>query len=272
MRVVVIGGTGFIGSRVGRRLRDHELTLFHRGASCTDTSHMHDDRANLARHALRADVVIDTIAMTQSDAETLAAANIAARVVVLSSGDVYRQYDLLRRVAAGPSDPLPLREDAPLRETLFPYDGDYEKILVERALPFATILRLPAVYGPGDPQKRFDAWRQPEVVMQEDYSRWRWTRGYVENVADAIVLAALSPAAAGRVYNLGEPDALTEREWAELCGARVTLVDHVDGLPPYDWSRDLVMDTRAIREELGYREEVERSAAIANGAPAFRAG
>lgn len=259
MRVVVIGGTGFISSRIVARLRDHELTLFHRGASCDDASHVHDDRANLVRHALRADVVIDTIAMTQRDAETLAAADIAPRVVVLSSGDVYRQYDLLRRVATGPSDPLPLREDAPLRETLFPYGGEYEKILVERALPGATILRLPAVYGPGDPQRRFDAWRQPHVVMQEDYSRWRWTRGHVENVADAIVLAALDDRAAGRIYNVGEPDTLTEREWAELCGASVELAPHVDGLPPYDWRYDLVMDTSAIRAELGFAERVGRN-------------
>ena len=101
--------------------------------------------------------------------------------------------------------------------------------------------------------------------MQEDYSRWRWTRGHVENVADAIVLAALDERAVGRIYNVGEADTLTEREWAELCGARVELAPHVDGLPPYDWRYDLVMDTSAIRQELGYREKVDRNAGVLAG-------
>jgi nucleoside-diphosphate-sugar epimerase len=265
MRVVVIGGTTFIGPRVVERLRDHELTVFHRGTSCADPSHIHDDRANLRKHALCADVVIDMIAMSEADAETLVDANIAPRIVVLSSADVYRQYDLLRRVIRGPVAPLPLSEKAPLRDALFPYGGSYEKILVERSVmrvPGATVLRLPAVYGPGDPQRRLDAWRQRRVSMTPDYAEWRWTRGYVDNVADAIVLAALRDGAAGRIYNVGEPDAPTEAEWASLCGAEVELVASVDGLPGYDWRFHLVTDTTAIREELGYAERVSRADAV----------
>jgi nucleoside-diphosphate-sugar epimerase len=272
MRVVVIGGTTFIGPRVVERLRDHEVTLFHRGATCGDPSHIHDDRANIAKHALRAEVVIDMIAMSQGDAETLVESHIAPRLVVLSSGDVYRQYDLLRRVAHGRSDPLPLREDAPLRDTSFPYGGDYEKILVERVVmrePGATVLRLGAVYGPGDPQDRFAPWRKNVVRLKEDYARWRWTRAYVDNVADAIVLAATNERAAGRIYNVGEPDAPAEREWVEQFArargrhVRVELTpEEPGGMPSYDWRFDLVMDTGAIRNELGYRERVTREDAM----------
>ena len=43
------------------------------------------------------------------------------RYVVLSSGDVYRNYDGLQRRYDGPPDPTPLSEDAPLREQLYPY-------------------------------------------------------------------------------------------------------------------------------------------------------
>lgn len=70
----------------------------------------------------------------------------------------------------------------------------YDKILVERAVmgdadPVGTILRLPMVYGPGDPQhrlfqylKRMDD-RRPAILMDEGAAGWRWSRGYVENVA-----------------------------------------------------------------------------------------
>ena len=87
----------------------------------------------------------------------------AGRIVVLSSGDVYRAYGRFVGSEPGPLEPTPLNEDAPLRERLFPYRESapstedlnywYDKILVERAvlsrseLP-GTVLRLPKVYGP----------------------------------------------------------------------------------------------------------------------------
>src|SRR5262249_62147576 len=95
------------------------------------------------------------------------------RVVAISSQDVYRAYGRLIGTEPGPPDPVPLTEDAPLRERLYPYRGaaprpandprrwadDYDKIPVERAglgepaLP-GTLLRLPMVYGSRDGQHR----------------------------------------------------------------------------------------------------------------------
>ena len=93
---------------------------------------------------------------------------------------------------------------------------DYDKILVERVvigepdLP-GTILRLPMIYGPGDDAhrlfpylKRMDDGR-PAILMEEVRARWRWARGYVEDVAEAVVSAVLDDRAAGRVYNVSEP-------------------------------------------------------------------
>src|SRR6185369_1850035 len=111
------------------------------------------------------DIVVDTIAFTQHQAQSLMHAfrGIAKRLVVLSSGDVYRANDIVFRRVDGDVEPTPLTETAALRDRLFPYRGlqvpsaygisfdDYDKILVERAvsgdpmLP-ATILRLPMVY------------------------------------------------------------------------------------------------------------------------------
>ena len=106
---------------------------------------------------------------------------------------------------------------------------DYEKILVERTvmgdpdLP-GTVLRLPAVYGPGDGQHRLFGYlkrmddRRPALLMEEGQLQWRWSRGYVENVAAAIVRAVVDERATGRIYNVAEPEALPEAEWVRTIG------------------------------------------------------
>src|SRR5260370_32780308 len=137
----------------------------------------------------------------------------AGRLVCLSSGDVYRAYGRLTGIEPGPLEEGLLTEDSPLRSVLYPYRAKaqttselayyYEKILMERValgdsdLP-ATVLRLPKVYGPGNNADL------ATVYQARHYPQWRWTHGYVENVAQAIVLAALHPASAGRISNVGE--------------------------------------------------------------------
>ena len=80
----------------------------------------------------------------------------AGRVVVPSSADVYRAFGRLHRTEPGAPDPIPLREDAPLRAELSIHGEEYEKRWVEdrgarrcARLP-GTVLRYPAIYGPGD--------------------------------------------------------------------------------------------------------------------------
>ncbi len=105
----------------------------------------------------------------------------------------------------------------------------YDKIAVERVvlanadLP-GTVLRLPMVYGPGDSQhrlfeylKRMDD-NRPTIPVDEGLASWRWTRGYVENVAAAVALAATNPRATGRVYNVGEDKGRSTIEWIEEIG------------------------------------------------------
>lgn len=256
MRVLVIGGTHFIGPHVVRRLRERgaDVTILHR-TNCGDAAHIHADRSHASGSW---DAIVDMFAMTEGDARAIA--NVEGRVVVASSGDVYRQYDRVRGVEQGPSE-VPLTEESPLRTNLFPYGGEYEKILVERVVRErgGTILRLPAVYGPGDARMR--EWIGAIVSMSEPQTRWRWTRGYVENVADAIALAALDPRAAGKTYNVGDADAPSEKEWVQMLGGRLNIVK--ESPLPFDWRYDLVTDTSAIRRDLGYMERVGREEAIA---------
>jgi nucleoside-diphosphate-sugar epimerase len=306
MRILVIGGTRFIGPPVVRCLIDagHSVTVFHRGQTEADlpaaVRHIYGDRRDLAAFTdqfreLQPQVLLDMIAYTEQDALDVVRAfkGLAQRVVALSSADVYRAYGCLLRLQSGPPDAIPLAEDAPLRDALYPYRAqatgpddfayDYEKILVERVimgdadLP-STILRLPAVYGPGDFRhrlfgyvKRMDDGR-PAILLEEAHARWRWARGYVESVASAIALAVADERARGRIYNVGERDALTEAEWVNNIGQAVGWKGEVIAVPKdllpaqmvsdYALEHHLAVDTSRIRAELGYSEEVSRADAL----------
>src|SRR5436309_3122098 len=154
---------------------------------------------------------------------------------------------------------------------------NYDKILVEQVvldqpdLP-ATVLRLPAVYGPGDKGNRLRPYLQrmadgrPAILLADEQARWRWTRGYVENVAATIALAVTNGRAAGRIYNVGEHPTPAEREWVERIGAAAgwhgkVATGPADELPtrlrqPLDWRYDLHTSTFRIRRGLGYAEPV----------------
>lgn len=311
MRVLVIGGTSFIGPRVVHRLvsQGHDVTVFHRGQTegnlPLEVKELLGDQQNLSDFSsdfkrLSPDVVLDMILFTEEDARALVETfkGLAGRIVMPSSMDVYRAYGRLLLLEEGAPDPIPYTEEGPLRAALYPYRPratgpddfayKYEKILAERVLMSdtglpATILRLPAVYGPGDKRhrlfeylKRMDDGR-PFILLEEGKARWRWTRGFVENVADAITLAVTDERAAGRIYNVGEADALTESDWirsiAQAAGWRgELLILEKSALPEYlvescPYENHLVSDTSRIRRELGYTERVGREQALKETIP-----
>lgn len=301
MRVLVVGGTGFIGAPTVRRLVSggHDVAVFHRGERASElfgAASIFGDRKLIAEHAaalraFRPEVVVDFVAFTESDVRGVLDAfrGVARRLVVLSSLDVYRAWDRLTRAKAGPLEPVPIGEDAPLRETTFPRRKsasgpddvmwDYDKIPVERAalsdraLP-GTVLRLPAVYGPGD-HKRHRVGNYlarmggaETLALDEGLSRWRWTRCYVEDVAEAIVLASVDARASGRTYNVGETAPMTEGDWVRAIARVAGYAGAIAyGLAPsddeQDFAQDLVIDTTRIQAELGWRPRVPFDEALA---------
>jgi nucleoside-diphosphate-sugar epimerase len=184
---------------------------------------------------------------------------------------------------------VPFDEEAPLRDALYPYRGsgrdldDYEKILVERVTRTAaaptTVLRLPMVYGERDYQRRLFLElkrmndRRPAIIMGRSLAGWRWTRGYVDNIAAAIALASTDERAAGRVYNLGDEHALTYADWVRAVGRaakwdgvlEIVPDDEVPAQlrpPPGDYEQHLVADTSRVRRELGFEDPVSLELAL----------
>lgn len=276
MRALVIGGTKFIGPYIVRELvRDgHAVTVFHRGESEAvlpeAVRHVRSPLAGIpvvefpeAVLDPPPDLVIHMIPMGANDTRAAIEAfrGRAKRLVCISSGDVYRAYGVFKGIEPGPIEPGLLAENSPLRSTLFPYRAEakstsglgyyYEKILVEQCassapdLP-ATVLRLPKVYGPGNNADL------GTVYQFRNHPDWRWTHGYVENVAHAIVLAAVDPRASGRIYNVGEEHTPTVAE-------RLRALPE-SNIPAAEmranFAQDLAYDTTLIRKELGYREPI----------------
>jgi nucleoside-diphosphate-sugar epimerase len=311
MRVLVIGGTGFIGRFLVPRLIDagHDVAVLQRTDSdkllADGVRSIRGDRRALsdaapALHSFAPDVVVDLIPSAGRQAAMLMDVfrGHATRVVVASSMDVYRATGVLHGLEEGPLEPLPLREDSPLRTNLQTYpsaqvkmlqqvfawlDEDYDKIPVERAvLGYAelpgTVLRLPMIYGPGDQLHRFFPMlkrmddQRPVIVFSRSVADWRGPRGYVENVAAAIALAATDERAAGRVYNVGEADSFSEIEWARMLASATgwngdfVVVEDDEAPPsvriPGNLAQHWVVDTSRIRSELGYVEPIPWEKAI----------
>jgi nucleoside-diphosphate-sugar epimerase len=305
VKILVLGGTGFLGRHLTYHLleRGHEVSVFHRGKR--DVSfprqvvHIHGDRHRLREQAsafaaFSPEVVVDLIAFTEADAQSTIKVfrDKAERLVSASSMDVYQAYGSFRRLESSAPISRPLSEDAPLRTTLFPYRAaaknknalwfNYEKILVERivmqndSLP-AVVLRLPQVFGPHDPQhrlrtylKRMDA--KENIIIGEAKARWRWTRGYVEDIAVGLALAVENRSAVGEIFNIGEKEAEREIDWIKRIGRAAKWQGEIEVVPedtlpkdlvePYDWNHDLAGDTRRIRHTLGYRETVSPGEAM----------
>ena len=308
MRILLIGGNGFIGRSLAAALQqdEHRVAIFHRGTAALppgleeirgDRNHVTDHAPDLKR--LAPDVVIDLVLSSGPQAEELMTIfrGATGRVVMLSSCDVYRAIGITHGTESGPLQELPLTEESEVRRNLHPYPpdsmrmlrqifswatDDYDKIPAERVvmsdsdLP-GTVLRLPMVYGPGDPLHRFYpvvkriADGRRHILFSEPQAAWLSPRGYVANVAAAIALVA-TDSRVGRLYNICEEPPFSELEWAKKIAAQMHwpgefVVLPVERMPrhllqPGNYAQHWTATSARIRRELGYTEPVTIEEAI----------
>jgi nucleoside-diphosphate-sugar epimerase len=287
MRVIVLGGTRFIGRAIVDALvaAGHEPLLCHRGATEPDgppsVAHLHAERRHLAEHrdrlrAFAPDAVVDCLAMSADDARAAldALPDDTLHRVVLSSQDVYRAFATLQHNGLA-TDSVPITEAAPLRADRYPNEAtgqeNYSKIDVEEIVleAGATVLRLPMTYGPHDYQRR-----EEFVLRRVRAGRLRIPVGaantllplaLVDDVARGVVAAVERHADRGTIYNLAaahtDPVALWMRRILMAASSTAALVRVPDGTPlPEDLgltkasSQALVISSAKARQELGYRD------------------
>jgi nucleoside-diphosphate-sugar epimerase len=273
------------------------VTVFHRGhTQVPGAQSIFGDRRQLAEYAgelrnSRPDIVIDFLISNQKQAEDLVDCFPGTRLLMLSSCDVYRAAGILHGTEPGEPDNALITEDSALRTKLHPYppatlqairgiyqwlEDDYDKIPAEHAVLAAggTVLRLPMIYGPGDPLRRsFPVLKRIAdgrrlILLDQSTAQWRAIRGYVEDVAWAVALAATDLRAAGHVYNVGDRENFTELEWrrqiADAAGwdGGFRVLDD-DRIPAHLKARGNLrqhwaVDSSRIRRELGYHERSAR--------------
>lgn len=247
MRILVIGGTLFLGRGLVRALLDRgeEVTILHRGRSnpfAGRTAEVHCDRndTNAIAKILREgdyDAVFDNVYDWQrgTTAEQVEA---AAR----ACGDKLRRYIYTSSVAAY-GDGLEHDEDDPLAPDDCPDLYSRNKAQSERMLlglhaesgfPAVT-LRPPFIYGPENPFEREQFFwdrllRNRRIVVPGDGSRLMQFV-FRDDYVRAALLALDADAAVGRAYNVAHAEPVTQRELvarlAQAAGveARLALVD-----------------------------------------------
>jgi nucleoside-diphosphate-sugar epimerase len=277
----------------------YDVGVFHRSADASssqgaaqiqgDRNQLRDYEAELRRFAPQ--VIIDMILSSGEQADQLAdlARDLRARVVAISSMDVYRAWGALLGTEPGALEPMPITEDSRVRtasrayppelvqkmKSIFTWlNAEYDKVAVEQAVmcgrTCGTVVRLPMVYGPGDPLHRLHGVLKrirdgrPAIILPDDHARWRGPRGFVENVAHAIAMASTSEHALGRTYHVCDEPNLTELEWQTKVAAQTEWRGKFVVLPnnqtpkhlfmPGNASQHLVANSERIRRELGYKE------------------
>ena len=261
MRVVVLGGTRFIGRAIVEELADsgHEVLVVHRGQLEPDdmppVRHLHAERTELGEHraeleSFEPDAAIDCRALTRADSETaIGALPDGIRLIVISSVDVYRAFGALnddresrpctpRRGITRSPEPLSLsRQDARHGATT---TSSMSRTSTSRS--GATSFRLPMVYGEHDYQLREEfilrRVRAGRTRIPFGSGQWLTCRGYVRDIARGVHLALQTPAAAGQVMNLCEDRTYSMRMWSRMildaAGSSAELVQVPEDLLPED--------------------------------------
>ncbi|HZQ48877.1 MAG TPA: NAD-dependent epimerase/dehydratase family protein [Candidatus Dormibacteraeota bacterium] len=273
-RALVIGGAGFVGVAACKELMRRGVETIAAGRKerpyGTFTSYVafdREDEGQLRRtlDTVQPDVVLDLACFQPTQVEAMAALFKGERYVFVSSGAVYPP---LHGKRAAEDDFVAPAEGRPPE-----LDYAAGKQWCEAALLGAgdfpwTVLRPPAVFGPGDPSLRVAAYMQrvadggPLLVPEETFDK-PFGISWVKDVGYACALACdPRKPAAHRVYNAGFEgvslrnliDAIARATGAPARLHPLPFARLPEGASPYgpDPARYAGMDISRARAELGF--------------------
>jgi nucleoside-diphosphate-sugar epimerase len=244
MRILLIGGTLFIGKRLVRRLLNegHEITLLHRRAehpfgpevrsAVADRNDARSVRDSLQNQ--RFDAVYDLA----YDWERGTTGEQVEATVKAIPGDISR-YVFISSVAAYGSG-LDHLEDDPLAPDTHPDSYVRNKSMSERALfrmhresgfPVVT-MRPPFVYGPDNPFYReaffWDRIRRDRPVIVPCDGKRLMHFVYVDDLVAACCAALENPNAVGLAFNVANEKPVSQleliNEFAKAAGKKVSVI------------------------------------------------
>jgi UDP-glucose 4-epimerase len=299
-RALITGGLGFIGSHVARRLVDYgahvtvidNLVPEYGGnwfnvADIKDriTVHMGDirDQALIDQLVPGADFIFNLAGQTShldsmTDPHTDLAINADAQLSILEAcrgqNPATRVVFASTRQLYGKPDFLPVTEEHPTRPVdvngINKLAGEWYHLLYHDvyAIP-ACALRLTNTFGPGmrvkDARQTFlgiwikQALSGETIKVFGDGQQLR-DFNYVDDCVNALLIAAISPNAEGKVFNLGSTEVISLEKLAQLIceiepTARYELVPFPEDRKKIDIG-DYYADTTLINKELGWEPSV----------------
>lgn len=244
MKILMIGGTGFIGSAVARRLamQGHALCLPTR-------------RRERAKHL----TTLPTVSVVEADVHDPAvlATLLRGQDAVISMAGILRgnftrvHAELPAKIAAAAKaagvrrivhiSALGAAADAPSAYLRSKAAG--EAALQDSGLD-VTILRPSVVFGAGDSfLNLFAALQRCFPVLPLAGSQAHMQPVWVEDVAQTVALCVQRPDSVGQTYELGGPGVYTLRELVEYAGTVAGRRALVIGLPaPLAWLQAVAME------------------------------
>jgi nucleoside-diphosphate-sugar epimerase len=251
VRALVTGATGFVGGHVVEALarRGDTVTVLARSAEravplapfgVRIALGSLDDEAALAAAVRDADVVYHLAGLTSGTEADLQRVNGEGtrrllRAVQAAAPGLRRLVLVSSQAALGPSRPGErLAEDAPCRP-LTAYGrsklAGEEAVRATVGIPW-TIVRPPAVYGPRDREflKMFALIRRGVAPVFGSGAQ-QLSLVCAPDLADAVVRAGTTDAAAGRTYHAAHAEVVTTRELALAIGAALGLRPFVIPVP-----------------------------------------
>lgn len=218
--ILVTGGTVFVSRYVASFFagRGHNVFVLNRNTrpQVPGVTLIEGDRNQLGDKlkGYDFDAVLDITAYTRADVENLVAALGSVKdYIFISSSAVYPEHL-----------PQPFTEDMPGGPNTFwgPYGTN--KLAAEeylrQAVPHAYILRPPYLYGPGQ-----NVYREPFVFECAEARRSFYLPGdgnmglqffHVEDLCRFMEIL-LEKKPENRIFNVGNPESVTVRQWVQLC-------------------------------------------------------
>ena len=297
MKALVVGGTGPTGPFLVQGLlqRGYQVTILHRGTHEVaeippEVEHIHADPHFLdtLTQALTGRT-FDLVIATYGRLRFVAAALVGKTSRFIGIGGTPGYRGLLVPEATFPTGlQVPTPEDAPQVESTEEHRFAALITQTEREVMAhhqhghycVTLFRYPLLYGPY--QVYAPEWsvirrildKRPYLILP-DGGLTLLTRGYAANMAHAVLLAVDQPeSSAGQIYNCGDEQVLTLRQWVEIITRTMNYKWEIVALPdavahparfliPFQGpSYHQMMDLTKIKVELGYRDLVPVTEAL----------